>query len=95
MLAFSEYPPSVRQRIGGGWGHLSNVEAGDLADKLVGSRIARIWLGHLSVTNNTPARALEVVASKAKRIDVAVVPGEAPMAVDVRSTKSYQLALPF
>lgn len=95
MLAFSEYPDSVKRRIGGGWGHLSNAQAAEVAARLVGSRLARLWLGHLSKSNNSPARALETVRERAKRIDVAVVPGEVPMSLSIESTKPYQLGLRF
>ncbi|OJY24255.1 MAG: hypothetical protein BGO98_20545 [Myxococcales bacterium 68-20] len=95
MLAFSEYPDVVKRRIGGGWGHLSNAQTAELAARLVGSRVARLWLGHLSRSNNTPARALETVATRAKRIDVDVLPGSSPVALDVRATRPYQLGLPF
>jgi phosphoribosyl 1,2-cyclic phosphodiesterase len=95
MLAFSEYPDSVKYRIGGGLGHLSNTQTAELAARLVGSRLARLWLGHLSNSNNTPERALEVVGSRAKRMDVDVLPRATPVALEVRSTKPYQLGLPF
>ena len=95
MLAFSEYPDVVKRRIGGGWGHLSNAQTAELAARLVGSRVARLWLGHLSRSNNTPARALETVATRAKRIDVDVLPGSSPVALDVRATRPYQLGLRF
>ena len=95
MLAFSEYPDVVKRRVGGGWGHLSNEQTADLAGRLVGTRLARMWLGHLSRSNNTPARALEAVSARARRIDVEVVPESAPVAFELRSTKPYQLGLPF
>ncbi len=95
MLAFSEYPDIVKRRVGGGYGHLSNTQTAELAARLVGSRLARLWLGHLSRSNNTPARALEVVATRARRMDVSVVPQATPVALHVRSTKPYQLGLPF
>jgi phosphoribosyl 1,2-cyclic phosphodiesterase len=95
MLAFSEYPDVVKRRIGGGWGHLSNTQTAELAARLVGSRVARLWLGHLSRSNNTPARALEVVSERARRIDVDVIPESSPVALDVRTTKPHQLGLPF
>ncbi len=95
MLAFSEYPDVVKRRVSGGWGHLSNDQTAELAARLVGSRLARLWLGHLSRSNNTPARALEVVASRARRIDVDVLPASSPVALDVRATKPCQLGLPF
>ena len=95
LLGFSEYPESVKRRIGGGWGHLSNAQAAELAARLVGSRLCRLWLGHLSRSNNTPARALEAVTATAKRIDVDVLPCEAPVALAIASTKPYQLGLRF
>jgi phosphoribosyl 1,2-cyclic phosphodiesterase len=95
MLAFSEYPDVVKRRVGGGWGHLSNTQTAELAARLVGSRMARLWLGHLSRSNNSPSRALETVAERAKRIDVDVLPGTSPVALDVRTTKPYQLGLKF
>ena len=95
MLAFSEYPEVVKRRVSGGFGHLSNDQTAELAARLVGSRMARLWLGHLSRSNNTPARAHEAVASRARRIDVDVLSETAPVALDVRSVKPYQLGLPF
>ncbi|MBX3264382.1 MAG: MBL fold metallo-hydrolase [Labilithrix sp.] len=95
MLAFSEYPDVVKRRIAGGWGHLSNDQTAELAARLVGSRLARLWLGHLSRSNNTPARALETVASRARRIDVDVLPASSPVALHVRAIKPHQLGLPF
>lgn len=95
MLAFSEYPESVKRRIGGGFGHLSNGQTAELAARLVGSRVARLWLAHLSASNNSPVRALDVVASRARRIDVDVLPSSSPVALDVRGTRPYQLGLRF
>jgi len=95
MLAFSEYPESVRRRIGSGLGHLSNDQTAELAVRLVGSRLTRLWLGHLSQSNNTPERALEVVASRAKRIAVEVISATASAVMDVRATQPRQLGLPF
>ena len=95
MLAFSEYPDSVKRRIGGGLGHLSNEQTAELAARLVGSRMTRLWLGHLSRSNNTEARALEVVAERARRMEVAIVPAAEPVALVLRTTRPRQLGLPF
>jgi phosphoribosyl 1,2-cyclic phosphodiesterase len=95
MLASSEYPESVKRRVSGGLGHLSNDQTAELGARLVGSRVGRMWLGHLSESNNSPARALDVVATRARRIDVDVLPMMAPVGFDVRSSKPYQLGLPF
>ena len=70
MLAFGPYPTHLRHRVSGGLGHLSNTQTAELAQKLVGSRLGRLYLGHLSRSNNTPERALEVVASAARRMIV-------------------------
>ena len=95
MLAFSEYPDSVKRRVGGGLGHLSNEQTAELAARLVGSRMTRLWLGHLSRSNNTAARALEVVAERARRMEVSIVPASEPVALVVRTTRPRQLGLPF
>jgi phosphoribosyl 1,2-cyclic phosphodiesterase len=95
MLAFGPYPTRLRQRVGGGFGHLSNTQTAELAAKLVGSRLGRIYLGHLSRSNNTPERALETVASAAPRMNVSVLPHGAVCALDIRRSKAVQLALPF
>jgi phosphoribosyl 1,2-cyclic phosphodiesterase len=81
--------------VSGGLGHLSNTQTAELAGKLVGSRLGRLYLGHLSRSNNTPERALEVVATAARRMIVSVLPHGAVSALDVRRSKSFQLALPF
>jgi phosphoribosyl 1,2-cyclic phosphodiesterase len=95
MLAFGPYPERLRERVGGGFGHLSNHQTAELAAKLVGSRLGRIYLGHLSRSNNTPERALETVASAAPRLAVSVLPHGAVSALDVHRSRSFQLALPF
>lgn len=95
MLAFGPYPPSVQQRVGGGFGHLSNQQTAELASRLVGSRLERLYLGHLSRSNNTPERALETVAAAARRIKVEVLDEGAIAVLDVKRTRSFQLGLPF
>jgi phosphoribosyl 1,2-cyclic phosphodiesterase len=92
LLALGDYPQHLKRRVSSGWGHLSNRGAADLASRLVGSRVTRLWLGHLSRANNEPARALDVVASAARRIAVDVLPHGAVSALDV-TAKPTQLAL--
>lgn len=94
LLQLGEYPQHLKRRIASGYGHLSNRAAADLASRLVGSRVTRLWLGHLSRENNTPDRALDVVASSAKRIAVDVLRHGAIETIDVRA-KAQQLTLPF
>jgi phosphoribosyl 1,2-cyclic phosphodiesterase len=57
MLAQGSYPPSLKQRIRGPRGHLSNAEAAELVARC-GSRLAWVCIAHLSENNNSPALAL-------------------------------------
>lgn len=95
MLAFSEYPDVVKRRVSGGLGHLSNDQAAELGARLVGSRLGRLTLGHLSRSNNTPQRALETVATRARRIAVEVLDGTSAVTLIVRAERPHQLGLRF
>jgi phosphoribosyl 1,2-cyclic phosphodiesterase len=57
MLARGSYPPSLKRRIRGPRGHLSNAEAAELVARC-GSRLAWVCIAHLSENNNSPALAL-------------------------------------
>lgn len=59
MLAEGPYPWSVKQRILGRHGHLSNAGARDLIAGVVNGRTRHLLLAHLSGHNNTPGLALE------------------------------------
>jgi phosphoribosyl 1,2-cyclic phosphodiesterase len=54
MLADSVYPPSLKQRIGGAYGHLSNQTTAEILAALDKSRLKRVVGAHLSQQNNTP-----------------------------------------
>lgn len=54
MLANSAYPPSLKQRIGGAYGHLSNETTAKILAALDKSRLKTIVGAHLSRQNNTP-----------------------------------------
>lgn len=54
LLADSEYPPSLKRRIGGAYGHLSNQEAAEILASLDRSRLMRVVGAHLSKKNNLP-----------------------------------------
>lgn len=57
------YPPSLKQRIGGPFGHLANAAAGDLLARLEPQRLKRLVAAHLSAHNNTPALARAALAA--------------------------------
>ncbi len=62
MLAGSRYPASLKQRIAGQFGHLSNDEAAQLLAGLTTSRLQHLVAAHLSQENNTPDKALASLA---------------------------------
>lgn len=59
MLRASAYPPSVRARIAGRAGHLSNAEAARLVAEAAHGGLSLVVLAHLSDQCNRPALALE------------------------------------
>ncbi len=63
MLEIGPYPLSLKQRIRGQSGHLSNDEAGKAAEILVRTGTNNILLGHLSHENNYPLLAEQTVAN--------------------------------
>ncbi len=54
LLAASHYPPSLRMRIGGPYGHLENQDAAALLSALDRSRLSCVVAAHLSRHNNRP-----------------------------------------
>ncbi|PSB92209.1 MBL fold metallo-hydrolase [Candidatus Pandoraea novymonadis] len=62
MLAVSQYPPSLRARIGGDYGHLANHKAAEILAALDRSRLQRVIAAHLSEKNNSPHLARAALA---------------------------------
>ncbi len=54
MLANSDYPYRLKQRVGGNMGHLSNAAAAALLARLETDRLQHIVAAHLSKNNNLP-----------------------------------------
>ena len=63
MLENSTYPPSLKQRIGGAYGHLSNQTAAEILVAIDQSRLKKIVGAHLSRANNTPDLARSALCS--------------------------------
>ena len=62
MLARSPYPASVRSRVGGQLGHLSNAQAAQFLASIDAGRLQHLVAGHLSDTNNCPELVRETLA---------------------------------
>lgn len=63
MLANGDYPFSLKQRVGGRFGHLNNADAGRLLAQLDNSRLQHIVAAHLSRKNNTPELAVRALSA--------------------------------
>ena len=78
MLKNSSRPWSLKQRIAGRQGHLSNAKAGSLIAEVAGDTLETVFLAHLSRDCNQPELALRTVRETLKR--------EGLDAVDVKLT---------
>jgi phosphoribosyl 1,2-cyclic phosphodiesterase len=54
MLAASGYPPFLKLRVGGNYGHLSNAAAADIARAVHHGGLRHVVAAHLSEQNNRP-----------------------------------------
>jgi phosphoribosyl 1,2-cyclic phosphodiesterase len=64
LLAASRYPASLKARIGGRFGHLSNASAGELLGRVAGMRLRHLVAAHLSRENNRPELARSALATR-------------------------------
>ncbi|GAA4012154.1 MBL fold metallo-hydrolase [Actimicrobium antarcticum] len=62
LLATSVYPPSLKRRIGGAYGHLSNDSSTLILQAIDKTRLRRVVGAHLSQQNNTPELAAAAIA---------------------------------
>jgi phosphoribosyl 1,2-cyclic phosphodiesterase len=75
LLRDGPYPWSLKERILGPYGHLSNGDVGRLLEKGLGALCRKVVLAHLSRKNNHPELALmssEEALARARRGDVRV-----------------------
>lgn len=63
MLERGPYPPSLKRRVGGRFGHLENGQAAALLDRLKHDRLQCVMAAHVSRKNNTPALAQRALAT--------------------------------
>ena len=98
MLRASDYPPSVRARIAGRSGHLSNTEAARLVADAAHGGLGLVVLAHVSEQCNQPDLALQTMKAALRRTafagTVVVACQDAPTdCIEVGATVS-QLSLP-
>ncbi len=54
MLSQSDYPPFLKRRVSGDWGHLSNTTAAEILAALAHPGLKHVVAAHLSERNNRP-----------------------------------------
>lgn len=62
LLAYGDYPASLKQRIAGKYGHLDNQSAAALLSRIDCSRLQHLFAAHLSQQNNRPALAQKALS---------------------------------
>lgn len=62
MLSMGPYPPSLKHRVGGQWGHLNNQQAANFLDAIDHSRLQHLVISHISEQNNTQQLAWQAIA---------------------------------
>ena len=67
VLKFCSYPYSLKSRISGIKGHLSNNEAGKTISKLLDYGLQNVMLGHLSKKSNYPKLAYKTVINEIEK----------------------------
>jgi phosphoribosyl 1,2-cyclic phosphodiesterase len=65
LLMEGPYPPSLKHRVSGRFGHLDNAGARHLVENLDRSRLRHLIAAHLSKQNNRPELAVEALAAGA------------------------------
>lgn len=63
MLEDGPYPPSLKQRVGGRYGHLSNAQAAEILQNIETGSLKHLVAAHLSEKNNTPQLARRALAA--------------------------------
>jgi phosphoribosyl 1,2-cyclic phosphodiesterase len=63
LLANGPYPPSLKRRVGGDWGHLANHAAAEILHAVAHAGLNHVACAHLSKQNNSPALAQAALAA--------------------------------
>ena len=82
MLAKGPYPPHLKERVGGRFGHLSNVQAADLLANLDTSSLQHIVAAHISEKNNTEEMACAALADVLSCAEAEIVLAEQDRGLD-------------
>jgi phosphoribosyl 1,2-cyclic phosphodiesterase len=76
LLQESSRPWSLKQRIAGRHGHLSNIDAADAAQEIMSADLRHLYLSHISRECNRPSLAQEVIQERLAKIGATHVTAE-------------------
>lgn len=85
LLTMGPYPPSLKQRVAGLWGHLNNRQAALFLQDINSERLQHLLISHLSEQNNKPELAVAAIAECYR--------GEAPISIANQSEGFEWLAI--
>ena len=69
MLLDGPYPPHLKRRVAGDWGHLNNQQAAELLRQIDGARLRHLIVAHISEKNNSRERARSALLSVLDSLD--------------------------
>jgi phosphoribosyl 1,2-cyclic phosphodiesterase len=69
MLLDGPYPPHLKQRVGGDWGHLNNQQAVELLRQIDSAALRHLVVAHISEKNNSRERAQSALLSVLDSLD--------------------------
>ncbi|GAA6152395.1 MBL fold metallo-hydrolase [Pseudoteredinibacter isoporae] len=69
MLAMGPYPMSLKDRVGGPWGHLNNQQALRFVQSLDLDRLKQLVIAHISEKNNAVSKVQDVFQSISEQLE--------------------------
>ena len=69
MLMAGQYPPQLKRRVGGDWGHLNNEQAADLLQQIGSAALKHLVVAHISEKNNSREKTEQALLSVFDSLD--------------------------
>jgi phosphoribosyl 1,2-cyclic phosphodiesterase len=69
MLLAGQYPPHLKRRVGGDWGHLNNEQAAELLQQIAGAALKHLVVAHISEKNNSREKTEQALLSVFDSLD--------------------------
>lgn len=69
MLLAGSYPPQLKRRVGGDWGHLNNNQAADLLRQIDAAALEHLVVAHISEQNNSRGQAEQALLSVLDKLE--------------------------